>query len=39
VMGKYANSLYTKILLYGIASVVTFLNILLLVSFFTDVKF
>lgn len=39
VMGKYANSLFTKILLYGIASVVTFLNILLLVSFFTDVKF
>ncbi|MFT4222465.1 Nramp family divalent metal transporter [Dysgonomonas sp.] len=39
VMGKYANSLFTRILLYGIASVVTFLNILLLVSFFTDVKF
>lgn len=39
VMGKYANSLFTKILLYGIASVVTFLNILLLVSFFADVKF
>ena len=39
VMGKYANTLFTKILLYGIASVVTFLNILLLVSFFTDVKF
>lgn len=39
VMGKYANTMSTKILLYGIASVVTFLNILLLVSFFTDVKF
>ncbi len=39
VMGKYANTLFTKILLYGIASLVTFLNILLLVSFFTDVKF
>jgi manganese transport protein len=39
VMGKYANSLFTKILLYGIASVVTFLNILLLVSFFTDIEF
>jgi manganese transport protein len=39
VMGKYANTLFTKILLYAIASLVAFLNILLLVSFFTDVKF
>ncbi|MFV0312829.1 MAG: Nramp family divalent metal transporter [Dysgonomonas sp.] len=38
VMGKYANSLRTKIWLYGIASIVTFLNILLLASFFTDIK-
>ncbi len=38
VMGKYANTLFTKILLYGIAIVVTLLNILLLVSFFVDVK-
>lgn len=33
VMGKYANGKFTKCLLYGIATVVTFLNILLLVSF------
>lgn len=38
VMGKYANSLFTKILLYGIALIVTFLNILLLISFFVDIK-
>lgn len=38
VMGKYANTLSTKILLYGIAIVVTLLNVLLLVSFFVDVK-
>lgn len=38
VMGKYANSLRTKIWLYSIASIVTFLNILLLASFFTDIK-
>ncbi len=38
VMGKYANTLFTKILLYGIAIVVTLLNILLLVSFFVDVR-
>lgn len=38
VMGKYANTLSTKIWLYGIASIVTFLNILLLASFFIDIK-
>ena len=38
VMGKYTNTLFTKILLYGIAIVVTLLNVLLLVSFFVDVK-
>jgi manganese transport protein len=38
VMGKHANSLFTKILLYGIASLVTLLNLLLLASFFTDIK-
>ena len=38
VMGKYANALFTKYLLYGIATVVTFLNILLLASFFVDIK-
>lgn len=38
VMGKYANTRSTKYLLYGIASVVTFLNILLLASFFVDIK-
>lgn len=36
VMGKYANRPFTKWLLYGIAAIVTFLNILLLISFFTD---
>lgn len=36
VMGKYANTLFTKILLYGIALTVTILNIMLLVSFFID---
>lgn len=34
VMGKYANSRSTKYLLYLIATVVTVLNIMLLVSFF-----
>lgn len=38
VMGKYANSKFTKYLLYGIACVVTFLNILLLASFFVDIN-
>jgi len=38
VMGKYANTPFTKYLLYGIASVVTFLNIMLLLSFFVDIK-
>jgi len=38
VMGKYANTLWTKIWLYGIAFIVTFLNILLLASFFIDIK-
>lgn len=38
VMGKYANSRFTKSLLYGIASIVTLLNILLLLSFFVDIK-
>lgn len=38
VMGKYANTLWTKILLYGIAITVTLLNILLLASFFIDIK-
>lgn len=36
VMGKYANSTFTKILLYLIATVVTVLNLMLLVSFFTE---
>ena len=36
VMGKYANTLFTKILLYGIALTVTILNIMLLVSFFIN---
>lgn len=39
VMGKYANGKFTKYLLYGIASIVTFLNMLLLASFFIDIKF
>lgn len=38
VMGKYANTPFTKFLLYGIATVVTFLNVLLLASFFVDIK-
>lgn len=38
VMGKYANKPWTKILLYSIASIVTFLNILLLASFFIDIR-
>lgn len=38
VMGRHANTRFTKYLLYGIASVVTLLNILLLVSFFVDIK-
>lgn len=36
VMGKYANKPLTKWTLYAIASLVTFLNILLLISFFTE---
>lgn len=39
VMGKYANKLLTKCMLYTIAGVVTFLNILLLCSLFMDIKF
>lgn len=38
VMGKYANTMSTKLLLYGIAFIVTLLNILLLLSFFIDIK-
>jgi len=38
VMGKYANTRFTKYLLYGIASIVTLLNVLLLASFFIDIK-
>lgn len=38
VMGKYANTRFTKYLLYGIALVVTLLNMLLLASFFVDIK-
>jgi len=34
VMGKYKNSLYSKILLYSIGGIVTILNIALFVSFF-----
>lgn len=34
VMGKYANRTLTKTLLYGIAAIVTLLNIFLLISFF-----
>ena len=33
VMGKYANSTFLKVLLWGIAAIVTYLNIRLLVSF------
>lgn len=36
VMGKYANRTFVKYLLYGIAGLVTILNILLLLSFFVD---
>lgn len=36
VMGKYANRTFVKYLLYGIAGLVTILNILLLISFFVD---
>lgn len=36
VMGKYANRPFTKWVLYLIAIIVTFLNILLLISFFTN---
>jgi manganese transport protein len=32
VMGKYANSTWTKWLLYGIAAIVSALNIMLLIS-------
>ena len=35
VMGKYANSTFLKVLLWGIAAIVTYLNIRLLVSFIT----
>lgn len=34
VMGKYRNSLFSKITLYGLGVIVTLLNIALLVSFF-----
>lgn len=34
VMGKYANRPFTKWLLYGVAGLVTILNVMLLVSFF-----
>ncbi|MDX9772386.1 MAG: Nramp family divalent metal transporter [Bacteroidales bacterium] len=34
VMGKYKNSLFSKILLYGLGGVVTLLNIALVISFF-----
>lgn len=34
VMGKYKNSVCTKYLLYGIGTVVTVLNVMLLISFF-----
>lgn len=37
VMGKHANSKFTKWLLYLIATVVTVLNIMLLISFFADI--
>lgn len=37
VMGKYANRPFTKWLLYIIASIVTLLNILLLLSFFVNI--
>ncbi len=36
VMGKYANKTSTKYLLYGIATLVTLLNIYLLISFFVN---
>lgn len=35
VMGKYANRPFTKWILYTIAAIVTFLNVLLLISFVT----
>jgi manganese transport protein len=34
VMGKYKNTLFTRIMLYAIGGIVTILNIMLLVSFF-----
>ncbi|TNF39963.1 MAG: divalent metal cation transporter, partial [Bacteroidetes bacterium] len=34
VMGKYRNSLFSRITLYGLGVIVTLLNIALLVSFF-----
>jgi manganese transport protein len=34
VMGKYKNSLFSKITLYGLGVIVTLLNIALLISFF-----
>jgi Mn2+/Fe2+ NRAMP family transporter len=33
-MGKYANSKYTTVLMLTIGGIVTFLNILLFISFF-----
>jgi manganese transport protein len=35
VMGKYANSAFLKVLLWGITVIVTYLNIRLLLSFIT----
>lgn len=36
VMGKYANKPFTKWVLYGIATIVAILNVMLLVSFFIN---
>ena len=36
IMGKYANSVFTKYLLYAIAAIVTGLNIMLLISLVTS---
>ena len=35
VMGKYKNTLFNKVLLYSIGAIVTLLNIMLFISFFT----